>query len=70
VHYQPAEGRLLVFPAWLPHAVQPNMTSESGARGDRISISFNFHQRRKQEDGTPTTATAAGNVIVRANLLK
>jgi uncharacterized protein (TIGR02466 family) len=72
VHYQPAEGRLLVFPAWLPHAVQPNMTPESGARGDRISISFNFHQRRKQEqeDGAPTTAIAAGNVIVRANLLK
>jgi uncharacterized protein (TIGR02466 family) len=64
VHYQPIEGRLVVFPAWLPHAVQPNMTRLVDAQGDRISVSFNFHQRRKQT----ATASATGNVIVRADL--
>lgn len=64
VHYQPIEGRLVVFPAWLPHAVQPNMTRLVDAQGDRISVSFNFHQRRKQVE----TATATRNVIVRADL--
>jgi hypothetical protein len=64
VHYQPIEGRLVVFPAWLPHAVQPNMTRLVGAQGDRISVSFNFHQRRKPTDGDSPTH----NVIVRADL--
>ena len=49
VHYQPIEGRLIVFPAWLPHAVQPNLSEEEGDAADRISISFNFHQRHKRE---------------------
>lgn len=47
VHYQPRAGRLIVFPAWLDHAVQPNMTDEEGPAADRISISFNFYQRRR-----------------------
>lgn len=47
VLYQPEAGRLIVFPAWLGHAVQPNLTSEEGPRGDRISVSFNFYQRRR-----------------------
>lgn len=61
VHYQPVEGRLIVFPAWLPHAVQANMSSLPGADGDRISISFNFHQRRKH-------GPSGSNVVVRADL--
>jgi uncharacterized protein (TIGR02466 family) len=46
VHYQPQEGRLITFPGWLPHAVQPNLTPLDGPAGDRISVSFNFRQRR------------------------
>ena len=63
VHYQPVEGRLLLFPGWLPHAVQPNMSTLADAAGERISISFNFHQR-------PTTgpSATASNIIVRADL--
>lgn len=47
VYYEPLEGRLIAFPAWLVHAVQPNLSNEAGADGDRISISFNFYQRRR-----------------------
>ena len=46
VHFQPQEGRVIAFPAWLSHAVQPNLTSLEGPAADRISISFNFRQRR------------------------
>ncbi len=47
VLYQPKAGRLIVFPAWLGHAVQPNLSEEAGSAGDRISVSFNFYQRRR-----------------------
>ena len=45
VHYQPIEGRLIMFPAWLVHEVAPNMSNLKGERGWRCSISFNFKQR-------------------------
>jgi len=41
------EGRLIMFPAWVGHAVQPNLASETGPKGDRISVSFNLYQRRR-----------------------
>lgn len=47
VYYQPMEGRLIMFPAWVGHAVQPNLSSEPGPKGDRISVSFNLYQRRR-----------------------
>ena len=47
VYYQPQAGRLIVFPAWLVHAVQPNLSDLKGEQGERISVSFNFHQRRR-----------------------
>jgi uncharacterized protein (TIGR02466 family) len=60
VHYQPQAGRLIVFPAWLPHAVQPNLSKEEGPAGERISVSFNFHQRPRaaaaQRDPRATAA--------------
>ena len=31
------ENMLLVFPSWVPHAVETNLSDE-----DRISLSFNF----------------------------
>ena len=37
VTYEATEGRLLLFPAYLNHLVEPNMT-----RKDRISIAFNL----------------------------
>ena len=34
----PKENMLLVFPSWVPHAVETNLSNE-----DRISLSFNFN---------------------------
>ena len=33
----PAEGTALIFPAWLTHSVEQNMTDQ-----DRVSIAYNF----------------------------
>jgi len=44
VYFEPVEGRLILFPAWLTHEVEPNMSNSNGAEGDRISISFNVRQ--------------------------
>ncbi len=48
VHYQPIEGRLIMFPGWLVHEVAPNMSNLKGEKGWRVSVSFNFKQRWKQ----------------------
>lgn len=45
VHYQPYEGRLIMFPGWLEHEVGPNMSDLKGEDGWRVSVSFNFKQR-------------------------
>ena len=34
--YEPKRGRILLFPSYLGHEVEPNITDE-----DRISIAFN-----------------------------
>jgi len=39
-HYQPKAGRLIMFPSWLNHCVDPNQSNDI-----RISISFNFMQK-------------------------
>jgi len=44
IYYQPIEGRLLFFPAWLRHEVEPNLSEQQGEAGDRISVSFNLSQ--------------------------
>jgi uncharacterized protein (TIGR02466 family) len=44
VYFEPIEGRLILFPAWLAHEVEPNMSDGEGAAGDRISLSFNLRQ--------------------------
>lgn len=36
IAYPPQTGRLLIFPSWLLHGVEPNLSRE-----DRIAISFN-----------------------------
>lgn len=64
VYYQPQDGRLIVFPAWLMHGVQPNLCDQPGREGDRISVSFNFHQRRR----TQNALGASRNEVVRGDL--
>jgi uncharacterized protein (TIGR02466 family) len=48
VYYEPTEGRLILFPAWLTHEVEPNLSDREGPAGDRISLSFNLRQTRRQ----------------------
>ena len=48
VHYQPIEGRLIMFPGWLTHEVGHNMSNLKGEKGWRVSVSFNFKQRWKK----------------------
>jgi len=45
VYYEPVAGRLIMFPGWLTHEVEPNLSDIKGQNGWRISISFNFKQR-------------------------
>ena len=49
---RPYSGQMLIFPNWLYHSVQPNLSSENGQDGDRIVIAFNLIQVRlpKQKD--------------------
>jgi len=48
VYYKPFEGRLIMFPGWLSHEVEQNMTDVLGEDGWRVSVSFNFKQKWKQ----------------------
>ena len=47
VLYPPNEGQIIMFPGWLPHAVEMNESKEKGEKGWRISVSFNFIQIQK-----------------------
>ena len=40
VHFEPVAGRLIMFPSWLNHCVDPNQSNDI-----RISVSFNFLQK-------------------------
>jgi len=40
VHIDPLEGRIVIFPSWLWHCVEPNESDDI-----RISVSFNFIQK-------------------------
>jgi uncharacterized protein (TIGR02466 family) len=40
IQFEPVAGRLIMFPSWVNHGVDPNMSNEI-----RISVSFNFLQR-------------------------
>ena len=39
-HYEPIAGRVIMFPSWLMHCVDPNESNDI-----RISVSFNFLQK-------------------------
>lgn len=47
VYFQPIPGRMIMFPSWLYHSVEPNMTNIDGEEGERVIISFNLFQRLK-----------------------
>jgi uncharacterized protein (TIGR02466 family) len=63
VYYDPIEGRMILFPAWLRHEVEPNLAEGEGGAPERISISFNVFQRRKGIE-----SDAARGPIVRADI--
>jgi uncharacterized protein (TIGR02466 family) len=44
VNYKPVAGRMVIFPAWLYHGVDLNVSKEQGRAADRIIISFNVNQ--------------------------
>jgi uncharacterized protein (TIGR02466 family) len=64
VHYQPVEGRLIMFPGWLTHEVAQNMCDLKGEKGWRVSVSFNFKQRWKQGKWRPEPGghNSGGNI--------
>ena len=39
-NYDPKPGRLIMFPSWLNHSLDPNNSNDI-----RISVSFNFMQK-------------------------
>ena len=47
VRFAPTPGRMLIFPSWLYHAVDPNTSRETGKAAQRIIISFNLNQVKK-----------------------
>jgi uncharacterized protein (TIGR02466 family) len=45
VRYEPLAGKMIIFPAWLYHAVMPNLAEEAKQEdAERIIISFNLSQ--------------------------
>ena len=47
VKVQPQPGKMLFFPSWLYHSVDPNLAQGDGPESERIIISFNVNQRKK-----------------------
>ena len=48
VHYEPVAGRMLIFPSWLYHSVDPNRSRAKGKDADRIIVSFNLSQVKRR----------------------
>ena len=44
IFWEPREGRVILFPSWIGHQVEQNLTDVEGEDGYRISISFNINQ--------------------------
>lgn len=47
VKIKPVAGKLLLFPAWLYHGIDPNLATGTGPESDRIIIAFNINQKLK-----------------------
>ena len=41
VRFTPKAGKMLIFPSWLYHGVDPNMSGKTGKDGERVIISSN-----------------------------
>ena len=48
VQFKPVAGRMLIFPSWLYHSVNPNRSRAKGKDADRIIVSFNLSQERRR----------------------
>ena len=70
VHYQPIEGRLIMFPGWLTHEVAQNMCKLKGSNGWRVSVSFNFKQRWIPGKYKPLSGGHDSQGIIDKNSLK
>jgi uncharacterized protein (TIGR02466 family) len=44
IYFDAMAGRLILFPAWLVHEVEPNLSALPGVDGYRVSVSFNLYQ--------------------------
>lgn len=60
VFHQAKAGRLIVFPSWLRHEVEPNVTPLKGVDADRISISFNYGQQAKPAQSADSNNSTNG----------
>ena len=49
VKVKPVPGKILFFPSWLYHSVDPNLAEGDGPESERIIISFNINQKRKSK---------------------
>lgn len=47
VKIKPIAGKMLMFPSWLYHSVEPNLSNINGRDGERVIISFNINQKVK-----------------------
>ncbi len=61
VHYEPKPGRVIFFPGWLGHEVDPNLSEEEGVAGERVIVSFNYSQRSTTQNGVTNTNDAWGS---------
>lgn len=49
VKVKPIAGKMLFFPSWLYHSVEPNLATATGRDGERVIISFNINQKVKSK---------------------
>jgi len=51
VYWAPIPGRLIMFPSWAVHEVEPNLSELKGKKGFRVSVSGNmsFHARKNEK---------------------
>ena len=46
VKIKPAAGKILFFPSWLYHGIDPNLATGTGRDSERVIIAFNINQKR------------------------
>jgi len=64
VYYQPTDGRIIVFPAWLGHAVQPKLTDADSPDGDRIRGIGRINTLFTQVQQPMTGVESPGNCVI------